>query len=120
MATEANKHRQPHPFKVGDCVFLDTRKLPVGYANVVKAELGENSRKFQHSYAGPFRLLRTVGPNAFVLDIPKPWCMPPTFNVDWLKPCNVDLNRDHPPPPPLRSTNSAASEFEVEGIIDHR
>jgi transposase InsO family protein len=29
MTVEANRHRQPHPFRVGDQVFLDTRKLPV-------------------------------------------------------------------------------------------
>jgi len=34
MVTEANEHRQPHPFHIGDSVFLDTRLLPVGYANV--------------------------------------------------------------------------------------
>jgi hypothetical protein len=99
---------------------LDTKKLPVGYANVVKAELGENSRKFQHPYAGPFRLVRAVGPNAFVLDIPQHWRIPPTFNVDRLKPSNVDLGQNHPPPPPLRSTDTSAPEFAVEGIIGHR
>jgi transposase InsO family protein len=120
MTVEANRHRQPHPFRVGDQVFVDTRKLAVGYANVAKAEMGENSRKFQHPYAGPFTLLKEVGPNAFVLDIPKRWGISPTFNVSRLKPCNVDPGREHPPPPPLRSTDGAAPEFEVEGIIGHR
>jgi len=31
MVSEANEHRQPHLFRVGDSVFLDTRLLPVGY-----------------------------------------------------------------------------------------
>jgi len=34
MVTEANKHRQPHPFRIGNSEFLDTRLLPVGYTNV--------------------------------------------------------------------------------------
>jgi len=29
MVTEANEHHQPHPFRIGDSVFLDTRLLPV-------------------------------------------------------------------------------------------
>ena len=51
-----------HPFGVGEEVFLDTRLLPVGYANVSGVtEATTNSRKFQHPYAGPFKLLRKVG-----------------------------------------------------------
>jgi len=71
MVSDANEQRQQHPFKVGDDVFLDTRLLPVGYANVtgVASEV-QNSRKFLHPYAGPFKLLKQVGNNAFLLDIP--------------------------------------------------
>jgi hypothetical protein len=82
--------------------------------------MGENSRKFQHPYAGPFTLLKEVGPNTFVLDVPKRWGIHPTFNVSRLKLCNVDLGRDHPPPPPLRSTNTLAPDLEVEGILGHQ
>jgi len=47
MVSEANEHRQLHPFRVGDSVFLDTRLLPVGYANVNStANDNVNSRKF--------------------------------------------------------------------------
>jgi hypothetical protein len=45
MMVKANRHRQPHAFRVGDQVFVDTRKLAVGYANVAMADMGENSRK---------------------------------------------------------------------------
>jgi len=34
MVSEANEHCQPHPFRVGDSVFLDSHLLPVSYANV--------------------------------------------------------------------------------------
>jgi transposase InsO family protein len=119
MVSEANEHRQPHPFRVGDTVFLDTRLLPVGYANVNSAANDSaNSRKFQHPYAGPFTLLKKVGENAFVLDIPAHWRLHPVFNVSRLKLSRVDHTREHPPPPPLRST--AAVEYEVEIITNHR
>jgi len=119
MVTEANEHRQPHPFRIGDSVFLDTRLLPVGYANVnPTANDSANSRKFQHPYAGPFTILRMAGENACVLDIPAHWRLHPVFNVGRLKLSRVDRTREHPPPPPLHST--ATVEYEVESIHKHR
>jgi len=119
MTAEANEKRQPHPFWVGDEVFLDTCLLPIGYANVSgTANDSGNSWKFQHPYAGPFMLLKKIGENAFVLDIPKHWRLHPVFNVAHLKPSRVDRSREHPPPPPLRST--AMAEYEVETTREHR
>jgi transposase InsO family protein len=121
MVSDANEHRQPHPFRVGDSVFLDTRLLPVGYANVNSAANDSaNSRKFQHPYAGPFTLLKKAGENAFVLDIPARWRLHPVFNVSRLKLSRVDHTREHPPPPPLRSTATGAPEYEVETIVEHK
>jgi hypothetical protein len=101
-------------------VFLDTRLLPVGYANMTgKANDSNNSRKFQHLYTGPFTLLRKVGENAFVLDIPTHWRLHPVFNVSRLELSRVDGSRKHPSPPPLHST-TAATEYEVETILEHQ
>jgi len=120
MVAEANEHRQQHPFSVGDEVFLDKRLLPVRYANVNGvANDVTNSRKFQHPYARLFRLLKKAGSNAFVLDIPTHWRLHPVFNVARLKPSRVNRAREHPPPPPLRSTATAAAKYEVESIIKH-
>jgi Chromo (CHRromatin Organisation MOdifier) domain len=119
MVTEANEHRQPHPFRIDDSVFLDTRLLPVGYANVNSAANDSaNSRKFQHPYAGPFTILKMAGENACVLDIPEHWRLHPVFNVSRLKLSKVDRTREHPPPPPLHST--ATVEYEVKSICEHR
>jgi hypothetical protein len=75
------------PFQVGNEVFLDTLLLPVGYANVTEAANdSNNSCKNQHPYAGPFRLLKKVCKNAFVLDIRAHWRLHPVFNVSRLKP----------------------------------
>ena len=119
MVMEANEHRQAHPFLIGDLVFLDTRLLPVGYANLNStANDSANSRKFQHPYAGPFTILKSASENAFVLDIPAYSRLHPFFNVTRLKLSRVDRTREHPPPPPLRST--ATIEYEVESIREHR
>jgi len=119
MVMEANEHRQPHPFRIGDLVFLDTRLLPVGYANVNStANDSANSRKFQHPYAGPFTILKSAGENTFVLDIPAHWRLHPVFNVTRLKLSRVNRTHEHPPPPPLCSTTTV--EYEVESIREHR
>jgi len=119
MTAEANEKRQVHPFRVGDEVFLDTRSLPIGYANVTgAANDSNNSRKFQHPYAGPFKLQKKADENAFVLDIPAHWRLHPVFNIARLKPSRVDRSRKRPPPPPLRCT--ATVKYEVETIQEHR
>jgi len=119
MVTEVIKYRQPHPFRIGDSVFLDTRLLPVGYANInPTANDSANSRKFQHPYAGPFTILRMAGENACVLNIPAHWHLHLVFNVARLKLSRVDRTHKHPPPPPLRSTTTI--EYEVELICEHR
>jgi len=119
MVSEANEHCQLHPFRVGASVFLDTRLLPVSYANVnCTANNNVNSRKFQHPYAGPFTILKSAGENAFVLNIPAHWHLHPVFNVARLKLSKVDKTHEHPPPPPLCST--ANVEYEVESIYEHR
>ena len=93
--------------------------LPVGYANINStANDSANSRKFQHPYAGPFTILKSVGENAFVLYIPAHWRLHPVFNVTNLKLSRVDRTSEHPPPLPLCST--ATSEYEVESIHEHR
>jgi len=115
MVTETNEHRQLHLFRIGDSVFLDTRLLPVGYANVNStANDSANLRKFQQPYAGPFTILRSAGKNAFDLDIPAHWRLHPVFNVTRLKLSRFDRTSEHPPPPPLCST--ATVEYEVETL----
>lgn len=122
MVIESDKRRRPHPFKVGDSVFLNTRKLPIGYANLQHHQDddygGPASRKFQHEFSGPFTIVDLRG-NAATLDIPKNWLQPRTYNVNRLRPDRVDRNRPHPPPPALRSTK-AGVEYEVEKLLDHR
>jgi len=119
MVMEPNKHHQPHPFRIGDSVFLATRLLPVGYANVNStANDSVNLRKFQHPYAGLFTILQSASENAFVLDILAHWHSHPVFNVVCLNWSRVDRTCEHSPPPPLRST--ATVEYEVAWICEHR
>jgi len=119
MVTEANKHCQLHPFRIGNSVFLDTRLLPVGYANVNStANNSANLQKFQHPYASRFTILKSASENAFVLNILAHWRLHQVFNVVRLKLSGVNRTREHPPPPPLHSTTTV--EYEVESIRKHR
>jgi len=119
MVTEAKEHRQPHPFRIDDLVFLDTRLLPVSNANVNStANDSANSRKFQHLYASQFTILKSASENDFLLDIPAHWRLHLVFNIIHLKLSRVDRIREHLPPPPLRST--ATVEYKVESIRKHR
>jgi len=119
MVSKANEHRQLHPFRVGDSVFLNTRLLPVSYPNINStANDNINSQKFQHPYPGPFTILKSSSENAFVLHFTAHWCLHPVFKVARLKLWKVDKTSEHPPPPPLHST--ATVEYEDESICKHR
>lgn len=44
------------------------------------------AKKLHAHSAGPFRILKRIGPNAYVLDLPLNMSINPTFNVDDLVP----------------------------------
>ena len=91
QTAEANRHRRPHPFQIGESVFLDTRDFPLEYANS-----STESRKLQHKSVGPFTIVASYG-NAMRLDTPAHWRMR-TFNVSRLSPDSTDKSRPHDPP----------------------
>jgi hypothetical protein len=71
MILEANKAQRPHDFKVGDSVFLDTRLLLIGSANLIKSKSTNlNYRKFQLPFWGPFHITDAIGANDFRLNTP--------------------------------------------------
>jgi hypothetical protein len=86
MILEANECRYPYDFKVEDSVFLDTRLLAIGYANVTISELANlNIRKFQLPFGEPFRITEAIGANTFRLNTPAHWKLRNVFKVTCLK-----------------------------------
>ena len=78
----------------------------------------DGSRKLQHAFAGPFKVLSVRG-NAATLELSRDLGIDPTQNVGYLKkyvPANDE--RTILPPPPLRQAPTGAIH-EVEGILDH-
>ena len=90
----ADAHRRPREFQEGDHVMIRVRpeRFPSG---VVK--------KLQARGAGPFRVLKRVGSNAYVIDLPDDYGISSTFNVADLvayrDPAAIPRELFEPPPP---------------------
>ncbi|KAK2359441.1 hypothetical protein QL285_084814 [Trifolium repens] len=82
MKLYADKKRIPHPFKVGDLVFIKLRPYR-------QSSLGSQySHKLSKRYYGPFTLLRAIGEVAFEVDLPAASKIHRILHVSQLKPCN--------------------------------
>jgi hypothetical protein len=99
-------------------VFLDSKDLPITYANV-----NPNRRQLVHRYLGPYKVIKFVGPNAVELELPNDMRIHDVVNVGRLK---IDNTRNAerisvpppPPPPPVRATKTG-NTFAVERILEH-
>jgi hypothetical protein len=93
MKFYADKRRAPHPFKVGDLVFVKLRPYR-------QASLGtQRTHKLSKRFYGPFEILKAVGPFAFELKLPPSSRIHPVFHVSQLKPCHTpaDMPLNLPP-----------------------
>ena len=74
-------------YKIGELVFLSTRNLKM------KGIPG----KLQRRFVGPFRVIETIGQQAYRLSLPDDWKIHPVFYVSLLKQWNsVNLQEDQP------------------------
>jgi len=114
---EANKSRHPIDLAIiaGAKVFLDTKDLPITYANANRTR-----RKLVHRYIGPYEILRIRG-NAVELYLPDDMMIHDTVNVSRLKVHRTDDSTIawRPPPPPVW-TSRAGTSYVVELIAQHR
>lgn len=92
---------------------MSTEHLPATYGNVHDPL----SRKFQHRWVGPFKILRMFG-NAAELELSKDLQIHPVQNVSYLRPNLSTPHLNEPIPPPLRQTKNGGVQ-EVEAILDH-
>jgi len=86
MTVTADKSRLPHPFHVGDLVFVKLRL----HRQVSVA--GHRVHKLSKRFYGPFKLLRAIGEVAFELELPPGSRIHPVFHVSQLKPCQGALH----------------------------
>ena len=76
QARNADRHRRPLTFKVGDAVLLSTEGL----------QLKRGTNKLCSRYIGPFPVTAVVNRNAYTLQLPNQLgALHPTFNIEKLK-----------------------------------
>ena len=117
MKRNADQHRRPAQFKVGDTVLLATEHL-----KVVDAQF---NRKLAHLFCGPFPIKAVINANAYQLELPSHMQIHSTVNISHLRPyrdgrqqfpdrpVSIGLSR---PPPDAEDSNA----YEVERVLAQR
>lgn len=72
----ADSHKRPKEFHIGDFVMIKLRPERFSPGTM---------KKLHARGAGPFKILRRVGQNAYVLELPPDFGISPTFNVSDIK-----------------------------------
>ena len=115
QAANADRHRRPAAFSVGDRVLLSTEGLQLrGFDN-----------KLCSRFVGPFPVTRVINANAYTLELPPQLqALHPTFNISRLKAYRDGLAAfpdrpapfDRPPPVAAADTNGD-QEWTVDRIV---
>ena len=118
QAVNANRHRRPDAFAVGDRVLLSTEGLT----------LRDFGNKLCSRFIGPFAITAVVNANAYTLALPPQLkALHPTFNIEKLKRYRdgrsafPDRPLPHPRPPPIAPADSNGDAvWEVERVTAKR
>ena len=102
-----NPHQCIITFAPGYFTLVHTKNLPIKVPG---------SNKLKPLWVGPFRVVHTIGTNAYELDLPATleW-LHPVFNISVLKQYKGQVLS---PPDPVEL--DTGPEFEVEAILCHR
>jgi hypothetical protein len=117
QTAEANTSQRPTDPTITACakVFLDTKDLPITYANVnpTRCKLGDR-------YIRPYEILRIRG-IAVELDLPNDMMIHDTVNVSRFKVARTDDSRIawRQPPPPVWTSRTGPS-YVVESSAKHQ
>ena len=112
---QADKHRRPLQFSVGDSVLLSTEHLNIQQPQTSSAKL--SARR-----VGPFTITAKYSPVLYRLDLPPTMRVHPVFHISKLAPYRSSSSfpdRPEPePPPPVVLDNE--QYFTVEAILGRR
>ena len=115
QARNADRHRRPLTFKVGDAVLLSTEGL----------QLKRGTNKLCSRYIGPFPITAVVNRNAYTLQLPNQLeALHPTFNIEKLKVYRDGRGQfpDRPqrysrPPPEIDADSNGDTVWVVDRIL---
>ena len=113
----ANKSRRDVQFQIDDQVLLSSAHI-----NLASQAL-RPSKKLQHRFIGPYKIIQKTSPVAYKLDLPDNLKIHPVFHVSILRPYRPPSTIEHRNPPilpPEPVTIDDNIEYEVEQILDHR
>ena len=105
MITQANKHRRPADFAVGDLVWLKSNNLQLP---------STSARKLAPRWVGPFPIVERIGAVSYRLQLPAHWKVHPTFHISLLK---LHHGPTRPNQAPVFVVDGQSSEYEVERIL---
>ncbi|KAA8530465.1 hypothetical protein F0562_005174 [Nyssa sinensis] len=112
----ANAKRKDRQFTEGDMVLVHLRpeRFPPG-----------SFTKLHARRAGPFRVTKKLGTNAYVIDLPSDFGISPVFNIEDLTEFKGDVDEFSAIPSPevtpaLRVPENTAPRDEIAAILDHQ
>ena len=110
-AATSSRRTDPPKFKEGAMVWLNARNI----------KTKRPSKKLDHRYLGPYKIVKKISSHAFRLQLPDSMkLLHPVFHVSLLEPAhqNTIPHRRQPPPPPVEIDENP--EYEVSAILDSR
>ena len=115
QALYADRARSPSKLTPGDMVLVYRDFLLSPEAR------SQPSHKLRHKWMGPFKVVESVGPNAYRLELPRTLRCHPVFNVTALRKYETNSipDRRQPPPPPITDLDGNV-RYIVEAVVDHR
>ena len=105
-----NKKHEAQHFKVGDWVMLSTKHI---------RQL-RPSMKLADRYAGPFRIEKTIGHQAYKLELPDKWRIHPVFHVSLLEPHRQREGVDPGAHIEPDIASDGGEDWEVEAVLNER
>ncbi|KAF9662027.1 hypothetical protein SADUNF_Sadunf18G0010400 [Salix dunnii] len=112
-AAATNSHRRDRQFNEGDMVLvrLKPERFPPGSFTKIHARR-----------AGPFKVIKKMGRNAYVIELPSDFMISPVFNIEDLTAFKGELpSSTNPEAAPVMSLpEQTAPRDEIASIIDHQ